>query len=108
MTRRELLALVAGGLSTSRTAIAQHAGMGTTAAGQTPPVGPADVTLRIRETTIELGPRRVVKTLAYNGQVPGPLLRAQAGRPLTVASYDAGHMRPPMRALYSQRVQKSV
>lgn len=84
MTRRELLTLAACGVSTFRTGIAQHAGMGSKASAQTPPVGPADVTLRIAETTIELGPRRVVKTLAYNGQVPGPLLRVPAGRPLTV------------------------
>jgi FtsP/CotA-like multicopper oxidase with cupredoxin domain len=44
----------------------------------------ADITLRITELTHELGPRRSVKTVAYNGQVPGPLLRARAGRPLTV------------------------
>ena len=84
MTRRELLTLVACGVSTSRAGIAQHAGMRSQTARQEPPVGPADVTLRIAETTVELGPRRVVKTLAYNGQVPGPLLRVQAGRPLTV------------------------
>ena len=84
MTRRELLTLVACGVTTSRAGIAQHAGMGAQTAGQTPPVGPADVTLRIAETTIELGPGRVVKTLAYNGQVPGPLLRVRSGRPLTV------------------------
>jgi FtsP/CotA-like multicopper oxidase with cupredoxin domain len=84
MTRRELLTLVACGLSSSRTGIAQHADMGAKSSAQPPPDGPADVTLRIRETTIELGPRRVMKTLAYNDQVPGPLLRAPAGRPLTV------------------------
>jgi FtsP/CotA-like multicopper oxidase with cupredoxin domain len=84
MTRRELLTLVACGVSTSRGGMAQHAGMGSQPANRVPPVGAADVTLRIAETTIELGPRRFVKTLAYNGQVPGPLLRVQAGRPLTV------------------------
>ncbi len=46
--------------------------------------GPADVTLRIAETSVELAPRRVIRTTAYNGQVPGPLLRAPRGRPLTV------------------------
>jgi FtsP/CotA-like multicopper oxidase with cupredoxin domain len=84
MTRRELLALAACGLSTSRTGVAQHTGMGSRAPSQTPPAGPADVTLRIAETTIELAPGRVVKTLSYNGQVPGPLLRVKEGRPLTV------------------------
>jgi FtsP/CotA-like multicopper oxidase with cupredoxin domain len=51
---------------------------------QTPPAGPADITLRISEMTLELGPRRRVKTLAYNGEIPGPLLRVREGRPLSV------------------------
>lgn len=45
---------------------------------------PADVTLRIGEITLDLGPNRRVRTLAYNGQVPGPLLRARAGQRLVV------------------------
>ena len=32
----------------------------------------ADIKLRIGEINLELGPRQVIKTLAYNGQVPGP------------------------------------
>jgi FtsP/CotA-like multicopper oxidase with cupredoxin domain len=44
----------------------------------------ADVTLRISEITWELAPKRTIRTLAYNGQIPGPLLRVPAGRPLTV------------------------
>jgi FtsP/CotA-like multicopper oxidase with cupredoxin domain len=44
----------------------------------------ADVTLRISDTTIDLGPKRSVRTLAYNGQVPGPLLRARRGQRLVV------------------------
>src|SRR6516225_802011 len=44
----------------------------------------ADVTLRIAETTLDLGPKRSVRTLAYNGQVPGPVLRAREGRRVSV------------------------
>jgi FtsP/CotA-like multicopper oxidase with cupredoxin domain len=44
----------------------------------------ADVTLRIAETTLDLGPKRSVRTLAYNGQVPGPVLRAREGRRVVV------------------------
>jgi FtsP/CotA-like multicopper oxidase with cupredoxin domain len=40
--------------------------------------------LRITEVTWELAPRRSIKTIAYNGQVPGPALRARTGRPITV------------------------
>lgn len=43
-----------------------------------------DVTLRIGEIAWEIAPRRVIRTLAYNGSVPGPLLRVRAGRPFTV------------------------
>ena len=51
-----------------------------------------DVSLRIAETTLELGPGRSVKTLAYNGQVPGPLLRVREGQSITVEVLnDAAH-----------------
>jgi len=40
--------------------------------------------LRIGEVTIEPAPRRFVRTVAYNGQSPGPVLRAKEGKPLTV------------------------
>ena len=45
---------------------------------------PADLTLRISEVTWELAPKHTIKTLAYNGQLPGPLVRARAGQPFTV------------------------
>ncbi|MCU1260283.1 MAG: multicopper oxidase, type 2 [Bryobacterales bacterium] len=66
MTRREMLAL---------------AGCGTLAWGKeiTP-----DITLRIGEIKAELAPGRFVKTLAYNGQVPGPLLRMSEGKQVAV------------------------
>jgi FtsP/CotA-like multicopper oxidase with cupredoxin domain len=44
----------------------------------------ADHTLRIEPTTIEIGPGVTIKTLAYNGQVPGPLLRLREGSPVTI------------------------
>jgi FtsP/CotA-like multicopper oxidase with cupredoxin domain len=66
MTRRQLLAWVGCGLTSVGSA------------------QDADIKLRIGEINLELAPRRVVKTLAYNGQVPGPLLRAAQGRPITV------------------------
>ncbi|HME10453.1 MAG TPA: multicopper oxidase domain-containing protein [Bryobacteraceae bacterium] len=44
----------------------------------------ADITLHIGETTAELAPGRLVRTLAYNGQVPGPLLRATEGKSIAV------------------------
>src|SRR5260370_15451838 len=45
---------------------------------------PADITLRISEINAEIGPGHVVRTTAYNGEAPGPLLRMTAGTPATV------------------------
>lgn len=47
---------------------------------QGPPGGKADYTLRIGTGKVELAPERVVSTLTYNGQFPGPLLRFKEGR----------------------------
>jgi len=66
MTRRQLLSLAGCGLS--RAALALD----------------ADINLHITEATVELAPRRAVKTLVYNGQAPGPLLRATEGKPIVV------------------------
>ena len=86
MTRRDWLARTGAWTSLAVGLRAQHGGrpMVPSAAAAPVPTGPADVTLRIGEMSHELAPRRVVKTLAYNGQVPGPLLRAPRGRPLVV------------------------
>ncbi len=47
---------------------------------QGPPGGKADYTLRIGSGNVELAPGRMVSTLTYNGQFPGPLLRLTEGR----------------------------
>ena len=71
MTRRELLTLGAvWGVDT----LLPHS------YAQAPP----DITLRIQEITAELGPRQKVKTLAYNGETPGPLLRMTEGRTVNI------------------------
>lgn len=48
------------------------------------PAPAADITLRISEISLDLGPGHSVKTLAYNGQVPGPVLRMVEGKSVTV------------------------
>src|ERR1700722_20265447 len=62
---------------------------GITAAAAARPVpaqqlAPADSPLDIAAYELEAGPRRKIKTIAYNGQVPGPLLRLKEGRPVTI------------------------
>lgn len=86
MTRREWLVRAAAWASAPALARAQHGGVLRRHPPQTAAelAGAADLTLRIGQLRHEIGPRRVVTTLAYNGQVPGPLVRVPRGRPLTV------------------------
>ncbi|HMF98638.1 MAG TPA: multicopper oxidase family protein [Vicinamibacterales bacterium] len=93
MTRRELFAAACGWTTASAIrGLAQDAG-GLLRQPQAPEPASADadITLRIGEVTLELAPRRTVRTLAYNGQVPGPLLRAKRSQRLRVDVWnDAG------------------
>jgi FtsP/CotA-like multicopper oxidase with cupredoxin domain len=45
---------------------------------------PADYTLTIAPTPLELAPNRIISAKTYNGQFPGPLLRFKEGQPVTV------------------------
>jgi FtsP/CotA-like multicopper oxidase with cupredoxin domain len=45
---------------------------------------PADFTIDIAPYTVEASPKHHFPTIAYNGQVPGPLLRLRQGREVTV------------------------
>jgi FtsP/CotA-like multicopper oxidase with cupredoxin domain len=44
----------------------------------------ADYTLRIKDSPIEIAPKRIISLTTYNGQFPGPLLRFKEGRQVTV------------------------
>jgi len=44
----------------------------------------ADYRIDIAPVTLDLSPRHRLKTIAYNGQVPGPLLRLKEGQPVTI------------------------
>jgi FtsP/CotA-like multicopper oxidase with cupredoxin domain len=76
MNRRQFLSAAGGGMSLAASGFAQASG--------DREQSPSDIRLRIQETTVELAPNRLIKTIAYNGQAPGPVLRAPEGRPLTV------------------------
>jgi FtsP/CotA-like multicopper oxidase with cupredoxin domain len=43
-----------------------------------------DYQLEIAALDLELSPRHKLRTVAYNGQVPGPLLRFKEGKPVTI------------------------
>lgn len=53
-----------------------------------PPNGKPDYTLRIGTGTVELAPDRIVSTLTYNGQFPGPLIRFKEGQRTWVDIYN--------------------
>ncbi|MGD1095027.1 MAG: multicopper oxidase domain-containing protein [Bryobacteraceae bacterium] len=48
----------------------------------------ADFTLRIGPVSVELAPKRIVKTTGYNGSSPGPLLRMREGDTVSIDVYN--------------------
>jgi len=75
-------AMAAGGFLGAGTA--PDTAAGDMVAGHSPGEGAADYTLRIAASAIEIGRKRIVSAITYNGQFPGPLLRFQEGREVTV------------------------
>ncbi len=78
-------------MSTSRRAFLNYmsssaviAALPSVAAGASPKYAPAEIALRIEPCTLEIGKGISVSTVAYNGQVPGPLLRLKRGRPVSI------------------------
>jgi FtsP/CotA-like multicopper oxidase with cupredoxin domain len=45
---------------------------------------PPDYSLRIGAAPVEIAPKRIVSTITYNSQFPGPLLRFKEGQPVTI------------------------
>jgi FtsP/CotA-like multicopper oxidase with cupredoxin domain len=50
--------------------------------------GAADYTLHIKNSPIEIAPKRMISATTYNGQFPGPLLRLQEGQQVTIDLYN--------------------
>ena len=44
----------------------------------------ADHTIHIGPVSFEIAPGKTIKTIGYNGTVPGPLLRMKEGKPVTI------------------------
>ena len=73
--RREFL-IVAGAAG-----VAAGAGLGR---AYTQPAARPDYALRIAPLRLDLAPGKVIDTFAYNGAVPGPLLRVRDGQPVNI------------------------
>src|SRR5258708_24036184 len=67
-----------------------HALMPRMFAAERSPAGKPDYSLRIEPCTLDIGPGVPIKTVAYNGQVPGPLLRLRQGVPVSIDLTNAG------------------
>ena len=50
---------------------------------------PADYTLKIAPCKFEISPGVTIETTAYNGQVPGPVLRLHEGKPVKIDVFNA-------------------
>ena len=75
-SRRAVLKLV----SSAAAAIA----IPTAAQALLPRVRDAAIKLRIEPCSIEIGKGVEIRTVAYNGQVPGPMLRLKGGKPVSI------------------------
>lgn len=80
MKRRHFLQLAA---SAAAGAMVEHA--------SALPSSDNSLSLRIAPATVELAPGIVVRTIGYNGQVPGPVLRMREGAYATVSVTNATH-----------------
>src|SRR5713226_1394228 len=80
--------LAAGAILLSREALAEiAAAMPHGETEQTEPAS-ADYTLHIKDSPIEIAPKRIISLTTYNGQFPGPLLRFKEGQQVTVDLYN--------------------
>ena len=92
-SRRQFLkeiGLATAGVSFLPRLLATQPGNWAAPAGRTIAPDPlkADYTLRIAATPIEIAPDRILSTITYNGQFPGPLLRFKEGVPVAVDVYN--------------------
>jgi FtsP/CotA-like multicopper oxidase with cupredoxin domain len=68
---------------------------------------PADWTIRIADTRVELAPGVEIVTTTYNGQFPGPLLRLQEGKRVVVDIHN-DTSRPEQLHWHGQKVPVEV
>jgi FtsP/CotA-like multicopper oxidase with cupredoxin domain len=67
----------------------------------------ADHILHIKESPVEIAPRRIISLVTYNGQFPGPLLRFKEGQQVTVDVYNDSDS-PEQLHWHGQKVSTDV
>jgi FtsP/CotA-like multicopper oxidase with cupredoxin domain len=73
----------------------------------TAPLEAADYTLHIKAAPIEIAPKRILSTVTYNGEFPGPLLRFKEGSPTIVDVFNDTDT-PEQLHWHGQRVSSDV
>jgi len=82
----------------------------TTGATESLPIpgdSPADYTLRIKASPVEIAPKRIISVVTYNGHFPGPLLRFKEGRQVTVDVFNDTDT-PEQLHWHGQRISTDV
>jgi FtsP/CotA-like multicopper oxidase with cupredoxin domain len=69
--------------------------------------GAADYTLHIKESPIEIAPKRIISLTTYNGQFPGPLLRFKEGQQVTVDIFNSSDT-PEQLHWHGQKISADV
>src|SRR5580693_2751789 len=77
------------------------------ASSVTSPAAAADYTLHIKAAPIEIAPKRMLSTVTYNGEFPGPLLRFKEGSPTIVDVFNDTDT-PEQLHWHGQRVSSDV
>jgi FtsP/CotA-like multicopper oxidase with cupredoxin domain len=67
----------------------------------------ADYTLHIKESPIEIAPKRIISVSTYNGQFPGPLLRFKEGQQVTVDIFNDSDI-PEQLHWHGQKISTDV
>jgi FtsP/CotA-like multicopper oxidase with cupredoxin domain len=67
----------------------------------------AQVTLRIAPVNLEIGPGKIIKTVGYNGSVPGPVFRFTEGKPVTVDVFNDSDI-PEVVHWHGQQIAPAV
>ncbi len=75
---------LAGGVLLGETVGCKQEAMSRPNEAALPATGRADYDITIAVKPVELAPNRIVSTTTYNGQFPGPLLRFEEGKAVTV------------------------
>jgi FtsP/CotA-like multicopper oxidase with cupredoxin domain len=78
LNRREFLAAGAGAAGAALASAPHFSALAAL------PLAQPDISLRIAPASVEIAPGTLIRTIGYNGKIPGPFLRAREGKRTTI------------------------